>query len=82
VRPSAIELAPEGGGYRLRVGETIRVAASRAVETDEPVACVVPGYDRGGTELYADELVAEDPPFEWRLSDNCAFASNFEYASA
>ena len=74
---SPIEL---GDGV-LRVGERIRLRATRPVETDEPVACVIPGYERGGTELYADELVVHDDPFDWELADNCAFATTFDYRS-
>lgn len=81
VRVSTIELAAEGDGYRLRVGDAVRLRASRPVETDESVACIVPGYDRIGRELYAEELVVHDEPFAWELSGNCAFASDFEYAS-
>jgi hypothetical protein len=82
VKPSSIELSPEGRGYRLRVGNAVRATASRLVKTDERVACVIPGYERDGIELYADELVVKDAPFEWELADNCAFASDFDYASA
>jgi hypothetical protein len=52
------------------------------VPTDDPVACGIPGYERAGFELYADELVVDDEPFVWELSGNCAFASDFDYASA
>ena len=81
VRASAIELVPDGAGYRLNVGSSVTARASRAVETELPVACGIPGYDRVGLELYADELVADDPPFEWELSGNCAYATDFDYAS-
>jgi hypothetical protein len=77
VVPSRIEL----GAGRLRVGDAIRLQATRPVETDQPVACVIPGYEREGTEFYADELVVHDDPFEWELSGNCAFAATFDYRS-
>jgi hypothetical protein len=80
VRPSAIALEHDGDGYRLRVGDSVAAHAARAVETDEPVACGIPGYDRGGRELHADELRVHESPFEWELSGNCAFATDFEYA--
>jgi hypothetical protein len=81
VRVSPIELLPEGSGHALRVGRVARVLATRPVPTDEPVACGIPGYDRSGLELYADELVVDDEPFAWELTGNCAFASDFDYAS-
>ena len=81
VRVSPIELVPDGAGRSLRVGRAARVRATRLVATDEPVACGIPGYERSGFELYADELVVDDEPFAWELSGNCAFASDFDYAS-
>jgi len=71
----------DGSGRSLRVGRAARVRATRLVPTDEPVACGIPGYERAGFELYADELVVDDEPFAWELSGNCAFASDFDYAS-
>jgi hypothetical protein len=41
----------------------------------------IPGYDRKGRELYADEFVVDDDPFAWELSGNCAYESDFDYAS-
>jgi hypothetical protein len=81
VRTSPIELTPDGPGYAVRVGSVARARATTLVETDQAVACVIPGYDRGGQELYADELVVDDEPFVWELFGNCAFATDFEYAS-
>jgi hypothetical protein len=71
VRVSPIELVPEGEGRSLRVGRAARVRATQLVPTEEPVACGIPGYERSGFELYADELVVDDEPF----------ASDFDYAS-
>ncbi len=81
VRASPIELVPDGPGHSLRVGRVARVRATRPVPTDEPVTCGIPGYDRAGLELYADELVVDDEPFAWELTGTCAFASDFDYAS-
>lgn len=75
VRTSAIEI----DGTHVRVGSGIAVHATRPVETDKPVACGIPGYDRAGYELYADELRVDDEPFAWELSGNCAYASDFDY---
>jgi hypothetical protein len=41
----------------------------------------IPGYDRKGRELYANEFVVDDDPFAWELSGNCAYESDFDYAS-
>lgn len=81
VRASTIELTPEGAGYRLTVGDSISARATHPVETELPVACGIPGYGHVGLELYADELVVYDGPFAWELSGNCAYATDFDYAS-
>lgn len=46
-----------------------------------PVACGVPGYDRPGFEMVADELEVHDGQFDWELQGNCACASDFDDAS-
>jgi len=81
VRASEIRLANGPGGHELRVGDAIGLVARRPVETDQTVACGIPGYDRLGTELYADSFVVDDDPFHWVLAENCAFAGDFVYAS-
>jgi hypothetical protein len=82
VRVSAISLTPDGDGYRLEVGEAVRLRATRPVESDAVVRCGIPGYDEPGRELVAEELSVHDEPFDYELKNNCAFASRFAYASA
>jgi len=81
VRTDAIELVPDGDGYTLRVGEAVCAHATRPAAPDSAVRCGIPGYDEPGLELVADELVVQDDPFSWELTENCAFASRFAYAS-
>jgi hypothetical protein len=81
VRPSRIELERDGRGHRLLVADAVELRATTPVETDQPVACGIPGYDRVGTELYADAFEVRDEPFAWTLEGNCAFACDFAYAS-
>ena len=78
VRDSRIEI----DGTAIAIGTAVAVRASQRFETDLPVACGVPGYDRKGYEMIADELRVADDPFQWELRGNCAFASDFDYASA
>jgi len=78
VRDSRIEI----DGTEVTIGTAVAVRASQRFETDLPVACGVPGYDRKGYEMIADELRVADEPFAWELRGNCAFASDFDYASA
>ena len=77
VRMSGIDL----GDGTLRVGDAVRLRATTPFPTEQPVACGIPGYDRPGTELYADELVVHDDPYDWELAGNCAFTTAFEYGS-
>jgi uncharacterized protein DUF1326 len=77
VRPSRIEIE----GTTVRIGAAVSVRATRAVDTELPVACGVPGYDRVGRELYADELRVDEEPFAWRLEGTCAYATDFDYTS-
>jgi hypothetical protein len=78
VRVSEIEI----DGASMRVGSVVSARATRPVETELPVACGIPGYDRNGRELYADEFAVDDDPFAWELSGNCAYESDFDYDSA
>lgn len=80
VKTSRIEIT-HGDDHELRIGETVELRASRHVATDEVVSCVIPGHDHPGTELYADTLSVHDGPFEWELTDRCAFVTDFEYRS-
>jgi len=81
VRANAIELVRDGDGYVLHVGDAVRARATRLASPDSVVRCVIPGYDEPGRELLADELVVRDDPLSWELTENCAFASRFAYAS-
>ena len=82
VRASSIEIEHRAIGGVVRVGETVSLEATRAVPTEQRVSCIVPGHHRAGTELYADELVVHEDPFDWELADNCAFSASFEYSSS
>jgi Protein of unknown function (DUF1326) len=68
-------------GAHVRVGREVLMHATRLVETELPVACGIPGYDRPGYELYADELTVDDTPFQWSLAGNCAYVGDFDYTS-
>ena len=65
----------------VRAGEAVRLRATTPVPTDATVSCIVPGHDRPGTELYADELVVDDSPFAFDLHGTCAFTRDFDYRS-
>ena len=81
MKTSRIEIDHSGGDHELRIGEAVELRASRPVETAEVVSCVIPGHHHPGTELYADTLAVRDGPFEWELTDRCAFVTDFDYRS-
>ncbi len=64
VRTSPIRIEHAPGGYRLKVGNSVALAATRPF-AEEGVRCGIPGVD--------------DSPFTWELAGNCAFASTFDY---
>lgn len=77
VRVGRIEL--ENG--RVRIGESVRLRATRPFAPQSDVRCVIPGYDVLGEELVADELIVRDDPFHWELTETCAYRSGFDYRS-
>jgi hypothetical protein len=77
-----MEYRVRGAYFESCVGTSISLRAMQPVEADVPVACGIPGYDHVGLELYAGEFVVEDEPFSWELAGNCAYATDFDYASA
>jgi hypothetical protein len=77
---SPIEISHDGRGHELHVGRSAAVRASRPVEGDAAISCVISGYERIGTELYADELVLRGDVVEAELHGNCAFVAPFDYA--
>ena len=81
VKTSRIEIAHAGGDHELRIGDSVELRASRPVDTAELVSCVIPGHQHPGTELYTDTFAVHDGPFEWELTDRCAFVTDFDYRS-
>ena len=47
---------------------------------EETVTCVIPGHDRAGEELVADELVVEDGPLAFSYRGVCGYGTTFEYS--
>jgi hypothetical protein len=81
VRVSPITLARVNGGHELRIGGAVELRATREVEGQDEVRCLIPGYHEPGVELYADVLAVADDPFTYELRGNCAYASRFDYSS-
>jgi hypothetical protein len=80
VRSSPVEIRHDGRDHELRVGSSATVRASRPVRGDAQISCVISGYERIGTELYADDFELHGDGFEQELRGNCAFVAPFDYA--
>jgi hypothetical protein len=65
--------------WRIRVDGRVDVAADEEVDSDEEVACGIPGLDQPGQEVRTTTLQAAVDPLVWEWSDRCGFATNFAY---
>src|SRR4051812_24025106 len=79
VRPVEIEVdhAPRRQLFRVRDQVSLRIRDR--YEGPETVTCVIPGHQRGGEELIADELVVDDGPLSFSYRGVCGYASTFDY---
>jgi len=41
---------------------------------------VIPGHERSGEELIADELSVTDDPLGFEFEGNCGYSARFDYA--
>ena len=80
VRPAGIELdhTPRRQWLRIRDHVTVRIRDRYA--GGETVTCVIPGHDRGGEELVAEELRVDDGPIAFDYSGTCGYAATFAYS--
>jgi hypothetical protein len=80
VRPVEIEIDHARRRQRLRVREEIDVRIRDRYPGTETVTCVIPGHERRGEELVADELVVDSGPLSFSYSGVCGFGSTFDYS--
>jgi hypothetical protein len=80
VRPVEISYEHTRRRQLLRIRDHVSVRIRGRYQGDEAVTCVIPGHDRSGEELVADELVVEDAPLSFRYRGVCGYGSTFEYA--
>ena len=65
---------------RLRVRDLVSVRIRDLYEGPEAVTCVIPGHERVGEELVADELVIEDGPLAAGFRGSCGYGATFGHA--
>ena len=80
VRPVEIEVEHSRRRQFLRVSDRVSVRIRDRYDGPETVTCVIPGHDREGEELVADELVVEDGPLAFSYRGVCGYGSSFDYS--
>jgi hypothetical protein len=81
VRRAYIELDHRPGRWYMRASTWVEVRASRIAPSELPVSCGIPGHDRPGNELIADDFQVYDAPLDFDLRGRCGFESDFDYSS-
>jgi hypothetical protein len=81
VRPVEIIVDHTRRRQRLRVRDQVSVRIRDRHHSDETVTCVIPGHERAGEELVADELLVDDGPLSFSYRGVCGYGSTFDYSS-
>jgi hypothetical protein len=80
VRTVAIELDHTRRRQWLRIRDDVTVRIRDRYAGGEAVSCVIPGHDRDGEELVAEELRVDDGPLAFDYSGTCGYAATFAYS--
>jgi hypothetical protein len=80
VRPVEIDVDHTRRRQRLRIRDRVSIRVRDRYPSGETVTCVVPGHERTGEELVADELLVEDGPLAFSYRGVCGYGSTFDYA--
>jgi len=80
VRPVEIEVDHTRRRQRLWIRDHVSVRIRDRYEGDETVTCVIPGHERTGEELVADEIRVDDGPLEFSYRGVCGYSSTFDYS--
>jgi hypothetical protein len=64
----------------LRVRGHLSVRIRDRHHGPQTVTCVIPGHDRDGEEVVADELRVDDAPLGFHYRGVCGYATTFAYA--
>jgi hypothetical protein len=79
VRPVAFTVDHTRHRQRLRIRDRVSVRIRDRYDSDETVTCVIPGHERPGEELVADELVVDDGALAFDYRGVCGYGSTFDY---
>jgi len=79
VRPVSFDVDHTRRRQRLRIRDHLSLRIRDRYEGQETVTCVIPGHDRTGEELVADELRVEDEALAFSFQGVCGYGSTFDY---
>lgn len=82
VRPVEIDIEHTRRRQFLRIRDRVSVRIRDRYEGPETVTCVIPGHEREGEELVADELVVKDGQLAFSYRGVCGYGSTFDYSGA
>jgi hypothetical protein len=80
VRRVAIDLDHTRRRQWLRIRDHVTVRIRDRFIDEATVTCVIPGHDRDGEELVADELAVDDGPLSFEYRGTCGYAATFAYS--
>jgi hypothetical protein len=81
VKPAQIEVDHTPRRGWIRVKDAVSVRISGRYPGDETVTCVIPGHERSGEEVIAEELRVDDEGLDFEYNGVCGYAADFEYGS-
>jgi hypothetical protein len=79
VRSAEFEVDHSPRRQFLRVRDWVTVRIRDRFAEQGTVTCVIPGHDRSGEELVAEEIRVADGPLEFAFHEVCGYASTFDY---
>lgn len=80
VRPVEINVDRARRRQQLRIRDQVSVRIRDRYQGPETVTCVIPGHERAGEELVADQLVVEDGPLAFSYRSVTGYGSTFDYS--
>jgi hypothetical protein len=80
VRPVQIDVDHTRRRQWLRIRDQVSVRIRDRHADEHTVTCVIPGHDRTGEELIADELLVDDGELSFWYRGVCGYGSTFDYA--
>jgi hypothetical protein len=64
----------------LRIRDHVSVRIRGRYHGNETATCVIPGHQRPGEELIADQLIVEDGPLAFNYRSVCGYGTTFDYS--